>query len=118
MSHVSRIACKIGQAKLLEIYPGAEIVQDIHGNWAGDHWKCDIGLKHPTFQYGIGIDWKGQQNLQIISQHEGQVFDEFQSNFISIYQALATERAMKELGFEVGTPALVNNKVRVEGVRA
>jgi hypothetical protein len=43
---------------------------------------------------------------------------DFKNNLISVYQAFAVERAMKDLNFVPSAPQIFEGKLRIQGVQA
>src|ERR1700747_2965388 len=103
--------------RVLSLYPGAEIIQEIYGetwNSQTEKWPVDVGLRHNAFPKGVGLRYKNRSNPEITSYHREHA-ERFKNSFTTIYQSLATEEAMKLLGFEVGAMQTQGNDLVFEG---
>jgi hypothetical protein len=129
MSHIARVKCKIKNATqenmretldfVLGVLPNARIETHVTSDMES-RTDCDVSIFSDHLTRGIGINWKnGDFELLGDQMEQGAAFQEAQDLIITTYQNVATQRAMKQVGFKVGAPEVMGSTaVRLKGTQA
>lgn len=105
--------------KILALDPESKIETWIFDEYGDSKTEVNVGYFNKLLPRGIGLNWRGMDHLEFVNPQgfeHSKGLDEFRELVIVTYQAIAVDKALNELGYNVHTPEMLGPKLRLSAV--